>query len=157
MRRIALKLAVALLAFVIGLAVFIMWRNSPALSYCEVAQHGHWYHNTIVRVRATLIFGSGGMYIYEDCDPVEALASLVELEGASGSNTVGYVEELLVQGNDSSLKKVDAVIEGRFDANFSMGCFGPKYHIAARKIQLLSPVTDYVPPDVGRERLRIKH
>jgi hypothetical protein len=79
MRRLALTLAVALVGFVIGLGVFMVWRSSPVMSYCEVARHGEWYHNTIVRVRATMIFGSGGMYVYEDGDPTEALASLVEI------------------------------------------------------------------------------
>jgi len=40
--------------------------------YREVARNGEWYHHKIIRVRAMLIFGSGGMYVFEDCDPVYA-------------------------------------------------------------------------------------
>jgi hypothetical protein len=158
------RIGVAVLAFLIGVAVFVAWRNSGVKPYCEVARHGEWYHNTVVRVRATLLFGSGGIYIYEDCDPVEALATLVELDGANDSDTSGFVEELLVQREDSALQtrssplnKVDVIIEGRFNARFTKGCWGPKYHLAAKKIELLSPVTEYIPPNVGEPGLRLKH
>jgi hypothetical protein len=74
------------------------------------------------------------MYVHEDCDPVEALAASVELEGDQ--------PELLVSGAGRQTKVADAIIEGEFDAHASPGCWSPKYHVAARKIQLLSPVRD---------------
>ncbi len=88
---------------------------------------------------------------------MEALASLVEMDRADYSDTRGYVQELLLRTKDSSLKKVEAVIEGRFNAEFSTGCWGPKYHIAAIRVELLAPVTDYSPPQIGDEGLRMKH
>jgi len=95
MRRLTLRLAVALIAFAVGLAAFAVWRSQKTVAYCEVARNAEKYHNKIVRVKATIIFGSGGMYIFEDCDPVEALASLVEMDQADYCDTRGYVEELL--------------------------------------------------------------
>jgi hypothetical protein len=157
MRRLSLRLAVAFIAFAIGLGAFAVSRSPQTVAYCEVARNGEKYHNKIIRVRATIIFGSGGMYIFEDCDPVEALASVVEMDRAGYRNTRGYVEELLVWTDDSSLKKVEAVIEGRFNAEFSTGCWGPKYHITASKVELLTPISDYTPPQVGNEGLRMKH
>jgi hypothetical protein len=157
MRRLSLRVAVGLIAFAIGLGVFAVWRSRKTLAYCEVARNAEKYHNKTVRVKATIIFGSGGMYIFEDCDPVEALASLVEMDQADYCDTRSYVEELLVRTENPSLKKVEAVVEGRFDAEFSKGCWGPKFHIAACRVELLTPVSDYHPPQVGEEGLRMKH
>jgi hypothetical protein len=156
MRKLSFILILALLALVLGVFAFVLSRSRQPVAYCEVARNAERYHNKIIRVRATLIFSSEAMYIYEDCDPVEALASSVEFDG-SDSDTRGYVEQLLVQPSDSSLKKVDAIIEGRFDGKFSMGCWGPKYHIALSKVELLTAVSDYVPPQTGEAGLRTKH
>jgi hypothetical protein len=157
MRRLVFTAAVALFAFTIGVGAFLLWRSSQTLPYCEVARNGEWYHNKIIRVRATLIFGSGGMYVYEDCDPVEAFASMVELDGTISARGHNYVNEVLVTGNRAPVRKVDAVIEGRFDAKASTGCWRPKYHIAATKIQLLSAVTDYHPTSADETPLRARH
>lgn len=97
------------------------------------------------------------MYVYEDCDPVEALAATVELDGDQSGSGIGYVDEILVSGTRSQVKVADAIIEGEFDAHFSTGCWGPKYHISARKIQLLTPVHDYEPPQTNDEGMRVKH
>ena len=156
MRSFNLTLIAALIALVVGVVAFTS-RSPQTVAYCEVARNGEDYHNKVIRVKATLILSSGAAYIYEDCDPVEALASLVEMDGTSESDTRDYVEQLLVQATDSSLKKVDAIIEGRFNAEFSRGCWGPKYSIAASKVELLTPVSDYVPPQIGEEGLRMKH
>jgi hypothetical protein len=156
MRKLSFTLTVALLALVLGMFAFVLSRSRQTVAYCEVARNAERYHNKTIRVRATLILSSDAIYIYEDCDPVEALASLVEFDG-SESDTRGFVEQLLVQRSDSSLKKVDAIIEGRFDGEYSLGCWGPKYHIALSKVELLTAVSDYVPPQSGEAGLRTKH
>ena len=157
MRKLSFTLTVALIALVLGFFVFAVTRTPQTMAYCHVARNAEEYHNKIIRVRVTLLMSSDATYIYEDCDPVEALASLVEIDSSSDSDTRGYVEQLLVQRDSSSLKKADAVIEGRFDAEFSRGCWGPKFHIAANKVELLTPLSDYVPPQVDEEGMRTKH
>jgi hypothetical protein len=157
MARLSFILILALLALAVGFVVLSLSRSPQTVAYCEVARNGERFHNEIVRVRARLIFDSRAAYIYEDCDPVEALASLVEMDDASGSDSSGYVEQLLVQASESSLKQVDVVIEGRFNAEFSTGCWRPKYHIAAQNVEQLSSVSDYTPPQFGEEGLRMKH
>lgn len=52
------------------------------------------------------------------------------------------------------LKAAEALIEGHFDAEASTGCWAPKFRIDAKKIELISPVTDYSPPAVEEEGLR---
>jgi hypothetical protein len=157
MRRIVFVLTLALVALLLCFVIFAASRSPQTVDYCDVARNGAGYHNRVIRVKATLFLSSGAVYIYEDCDPVEALAALVELDGEGETDTRGYVEQLLVHRSESSLKKVDAIIEGRFNAEFSNGCWGPKYQIAASKVELLSPVSDYIPPQVGEEGLRMKH
>src|SRR5688572_27624283 len=95
MKKLTIKVLIALLTFIIGVGAVMSWfllgknpvkESGPQpLPYCEVARNPELYHGKVIRVRATLSFGSGGMYVVEDCDPVSALASLVELEGSEGS------------------------------------------------------------------------
>jgi len=155
MKRL-IKVAAIVIAFVLGLAGSFIWQNPPTLPYCEVARNGERYHNKIIRVKATLFLGSDSFYIYEDCDPVEALASLVHVSGANEIDIAGEANQLLVPAQ-GSLKKADAIIEGRFNAKFSLGCYGPKYRIAASKVELLAPVSDATPPLFNEEGLRMKH
>ena len=97
------------------------------------------------------------MYIYEDCDPVEALMARVETNGAAITDKGHYLDGLLEDSSDSSPRRFDAIVEGRFNARLSMGCWGPKYHIAATKLELLTPATNYVPPMYDEEGLRVRH
>lgn len=168
MKKLGLRLAAAAMSFILGVSVAWVWRSLQAgtwlswgtrqtLPYCEVARNGERYHNRIIRVRARLILDSGAMYVFEDCDPVSALASLVQMDGAEASDKRGYVDKLLVEGASVTIKQVDAVIEGRFNAKFSRGCYAPKYKIAATKVELLGPLTDYVPPVANGEGMRAKH
>jgi len=150
MRRLTVKLLVALLTFIIGISAATSWfffgnnqrkESAPALlPYCEVARNPEPYHGKVIRVSATVSIGSGGMYILEDCDPVEALASLVELEGSEGASSAqNYVDEMLTDQTEFQVKKMDAITVGRFNGQHSTGCWAPKYRIAATNIQKVSP------------------
>jgi hypothetical protein len=151
MKWLTVKVLVAVLTFLIGISAATSWfffgknRNKESapqpLPYCEVARNPDLYHGKVISVRATLSFGSGGMYVVEDCDPVSALASLVELEGSEGvsSKASNYVDEMLTDQTEFQVKKIDAIIVGRFDGENSRGCWAPKYRIAATSIQRVSP------------------
>jgi hypothetical protein len=76
------------------------------------------------------------MSIYEDCDPDEALAALVEFEDGPILGP-SYPNDSF--GKPRQTKTADAIIEGEFDAKASPGCFGPKFHIRASKVELISP------------------
>jgi hypothetical protein len=143
--------------FLWGAARIVYWRAFGPLSYCEVAQNAGWYHNTHVIVRARIIFDESGVYVYEDCDPVEALAASVVLDGNHPLIGPEYVEKLLVQGEQRNLKTAYAVIVGVFDAEASTGCWAPKFRIDAKNIEIVSPVTDYTPAVLSYEGLRLKH
>ena len=110
-----------------------LWLRARVVPYCTVAKNADAYHMRTVRVKAKVIFGRDGMYIYEDCDPVEALAASVEFQDGP----------VLGPLNDSKsplqIKTADAIVEGEFDAKFSLGCWGPKFHIIARSVELISP------------------
>ena len=70
----------------------------------------------------------------------------VFLEGGDQRNFgPGSLNQSLATG--SQMKMADAIIEGEFNAEASNGCFGPKFSINARNIQLVSPVEDFVPAD----------
>ena len=157
MRKLILIIVALIFGTAVGLGSSELWLRARTLPYCTVAKNAESYHMRYVRVRARIFLGTDGMYVHEDCDPVEALAAAVELEGDHSATGIGYVDELLVSGTRPQVKVADAVIEGEFNAHFSPGCWGPKYHISARNIHLLSPVQNYEPPQTNEEGLRVKH
>jgi hypothetical protein len=165
MKRHLSKLGIALTTFVLGCAIYFLsgpakisyWKVFGPLPYCDVARNADLYHNTNILVRARIIFDGSGVYVYEDCDPVEAMAASVVIDGNHPLIGPEYVDKLLVQGEERQLKTAEAVIEGLFDAEASTGCWAPKFRIEARKIDLVSPVTNYAPPVVSEEGLRLKH
>ena len=156
------KLIPLIVALVIGASIGLgsseVWLRARTLPYCKVANNAESYHMRFVRVKAKIHFGTGGMYIYEECDPVEALAAGVEFGIYEPAVGIGYVNELLLSGGESRVK-VDAIIEGEFNAHASLGCWAPKFRIVAQKIQLISSVSDFVPPASDGEgpALRLKH
>lgn len=125
-----------------------LWVRARVLPYCKVANNADSYHMRFVRVKAKLYIHKDGTSIYENCDPVEALAAFVEYEGGQPAFS-----------GSSQLKTADAIIEGEFNAQYSSGCWGPKFHIMATKIELTSPVVDFVPPvsESDGPALRLKH
>ena len=116
-----------------GLGSSELWLRARTLPYCQVAKNADAYHMRVVRVKAKVYFGRYGMYIAEDCDPDEALAASVEFKDGP---ILGPVNEFK---SPMQTKTADAIVEGEFDANFSPGCFGPKFHILASKVELISP------------------
>jgi len=119
----------------VGLSSSELWLRASVLPYCKVAKDADAYHMRSIRVKAKVHFEREGMYIFEDCDPNEALAASVEFEDGP---ILGPVYE-----NDSNrpvqTKTAEAIVEGEFDAKASPGCFGPKFHITASKVELISP------------------
>jgi len=132
-----------------GLGSSELWLRARVLPYCKVANNAEAYHMRFVRVKAKVHIHREGMSIYQDCDPVEALAAAVEFEGGNQP----------VLSDSSQLKTADAIVEGEFDAHYSTGCWGPKFHIMATKVELTSPLVDFVPPvsEGDGPTLRLKH
>lgn len=160
-RRLMLRLGVALAAFAVGCGVFLLSQpfrglscrvSDPPLPYCEVARNADRYHNKNIRVRARIIFGSNGVYLFEHCDPVEALASSVVLGEDAKTDGIDYVQNLLVTDDKSHLRTGEALIEGHFNGKATTGCWAPKFSINAKRIELLSEITEYKPPHSATER-----
>ena len=144
----------------IGLgAVRTVYRRTVGpLPYCQVARNAQSYHNTNIVVRARIFFDDSGVYVYEDCDPVEALAASVVIDDHHPLIGPEYVEKLLVRSDEERhLKTAEAVIEGRFDAEASPGCWAPKFRIEATSLKVVSTITDYIPPQSEEAPRRLKH
>lgn len=155
MKKLGLRLATALISFILGVSATSVWSGwqtamwfwgSPqTLPYCEVARNGEQYHNQIIRVRATLILGLDSMYISEDCDTAEESMARVDMNGATIIDKSDELDRFLqTVGARSAHKKFNVIIEGRFNARFSMGRES-KYHIAATNVELLAPENNYIP------------
>ena len=126
-----------------GVSSSELWLRGRVLPYCKVAKNAEAYHMRFVRVKAKVHFGRDGMYIYEDCDPDEALAAWVEYEDGPVLGPNGepdYVNEYSLASKPRQIKTADAIAEGEFDAKASPGCWGPKFRIVASEVELISPL-----------------
>jgi hypothetical protein len=151
------QLAVAVITFGLGLGAFQMGRylNRP-MPYCSVATNGDVFHHSLIRVKARVFINANGIHVYEDCDPVEALAASLELPLTGVTGRQDYLDQAIVTG-ETDLKTADAIIEGLFDGHASTGCWSPKFRITATKVELISTPTDYAPPPSENSGLRTKH
>lgn len=155
MRKPIVMMVAALFGIGVGLSSSDLWVRVHTIPYCKVATNADSYDARFIRVRARVFFSDGGISVYEDCDPVEALAARVEFAESPGPGH--YLKALMLTGQQTAVKTADAIIEGEFNGHYSRGCYGPKFHITARKIELISDVTDYVPPQTDGPPIRIKH
>jgi hypothetical protein len=156
----ALTCAIGCGAYFGSAAIRTFYRRSLGpLPYCQIARNADSYHNTNILVRARIFFDETGAYVVEDCDPVEALAASIVIDNTGPLIGPAYVEKLLVRSDvERQLKTAEALIEGRFDAEASPGCWAPKFRIEATSIKLVSSITDYVPPQSdGEPPRRLKH
>lgn len=127
-----------LLCFVAGTASSVLRSRLFAIPYCRVATNAESYHGKFIRVKANLIFGSNGMYVFESCDPVEALASRIEFAGVERLPQPRDVDEGSRSAEKEQVQSAEAIIEGVFDAYATPGCWAPKFRIAATKVELMS-------------------
>ena len=165
MKRWLLRFGLAAVTFTLGYGVYFLAStfgpyvhpSFGALPYCQVARNAEWFHNREVLVNARVFVGESGIYVYEDCDPVEALAAGVEIDGNQPQIGLGYVNNLLLDDNKPNMQTAQALIRGRFDAYASTGCWAPKFRIYANKVEFLSSLTDYQPPQTEEPSTRTKH
>lgn len=167
MKRWLLRLGLAALTFTFGIGVYFFTqtvvihqkvrRNSGPVPYCEVARNAETYHDQEIFVTARIFVDEHGVSVYEDCDPVEALAAWVVSDEKHPFSVSGYVDELLLADNKPNTQTAQALLRGRFDAYWSNGCYGPKFRIDAKSIELLSALTDDTPPQTDGPSIRMKH
>jgi hypothetical protein len=167
MKRWLLRLGLAALTFTFGIGVYFftqtvvihqrVQRSSGPLPYCEVARNAETYHDQEIVVNARIFVGESGVFVYEDCDPVEALAAFVVTDEKHPFSGPSYVDDLLLDDNKPNMRTAQALIRGRFDANWSTGCYGPKFRINAKRIELRSSLTEYTPPQTDEGPTRSKH
>lgn len=160
-----LRLGLAAITFTFGYGVYFFTqavvihnqRSLEALPYCQVARNAEMYHNNEVLVNARIFVGESGTYVFEDCDAVEALAAGVVIDENQPLTGPGYVDNLLLDDNKPNMQTAQALIQGRFDAHASTGCWAPKFRIHAERVELLTSLTDYTPPHNDEVPTRMKH
>lgn len=165
MKRRLLRLGLAAITFTFGYSIYFFTRvvviddqrSSETLPYCQVARNAERYHNNEILVNARIFVGESGTYVFEDCDEVEALAAGVVINENQPFTGPGYVDSLLLDDNKPNMKTAQALIKGRFDAHASTGCWAPKFRIHAEKVELLTSLTDYTPPQNDDVPTRTKH
>jgi hypothetical protein len=143
MRKLIALVAALVFGVGSGLGSSEFWSRTRVQPFCKVAKNADAYHMSFIRVKAKVHFGRNGMMIYEDCDPVEALAAWVEFKDGPvlGPNRdPDYVNDYYLLSKLGQTKTADAIVEGKFDATASPGSWGPKFRIVASEVELISPV-----------------
>ena len=163
-KRVAHKILTALVTFAVGVSLSLNWTLPlRSLAYCELARNAERYHGREVRVRARLLGTEtpNGYVIFQlECDDVEALASWVEIAEARVSEpaTVELREKMFAPKSEDTHREVEAVLTGRFDGEFSTGCWGPKFKISEAAIeQVLSVSEKPIPRTDDEVPLRLRH
>jgi hypothetical protein len=164
MKRWLLRLGLAAFTFTFGYGVYFFTRTvvinnqlrSEPLAYCQVARNAESYHDSEILVSARIVVNESGVYVYEDCDPVEALAAGVEINREQALIGPAYVDNLLLTDGPKR-QTAQALIKGRFDAYASTGCWAPKFRIYAERVELQTSLTDYNPPQTDDVPTRTKH
>ena len=163
MKRWLARLGLAAITFTFGYGVYfftravVIYSQPKVVPYCEVARNAEKYHGSEILVYARIYGDETGFYVFEDCDPVEALAAGIELDGKHPQIGLGYVNNLLLKDDKPNTQTAQALIQGRFDAYASTGCWAPKFRIYAEKVELVTSLTDYVPPQSDGPPMRTKH
>jgi hypothetical protein len=136
-----LKLSKKLLAVIIvgsiALLLVIYRYSCPTVSLSQLEGFAGWYHGTDVRVKATAFFFYKTIVIREigcDLDCPAAVVPLDDLYKPSAE-----VEALI---NDSATREyqTEVIVVGRFDQDYTQGCYGPRFGIIAKEIELASTV-----------------
>lgn len=158
------KFLIAGLTFVVGVSLSSNWVGpGRVLPYCELAKNADGYHGRTVRVRAHVSGEAPTIYtiFHSECDPVEALASRVEVAHAEVSSPEirELWERLSGSRGDGAVRKAEVVLSGRFDGQFSNGCWGPKFKISEAKIERVISVSETRLPTFNPDEvpLRIRH
>ena len=171
MKRWLLRLGLAALTFTTGYGVHFFTRNvvinkQPSMTvkeprlevlpYCQVARNPEIYDQREILVNARVSVSGAGIYVFEDCDSVDALAANVLIDENSPLTGPGSGYNLLLSNNKPKTQTAQALIKGRFHKQ-GMSCWLPEFLITAEKIELLTPLTNYKPPQTKGPSIRLKH
>lgn len=97
-----------------------------------------WYQGTDVRVKATAFAFYKTILVREiGCDE-NCPAAVVPLDE---SYLVSPEVEAFINESATRECQAEIIMVGRFDQNYTPGCFGPRFGIIAKRIEMASPVT----------------
>ena len=137
------KLGLSLLIFIVGTASTILFSefSPPTVSLCRLAQNPFWYNGRTVRIIAdgehAGTFERSIIIEDETCYLPDAWSS-VSL--AENSEPTAETEKLFT-GSDTEIYRARVLLIGRFDANATQDCFGPKFAIKATNVEMMSEIT----------------
>jgi hypothetical protein len=140
MRRHMISGALALFTFAAGVGCALLSYKfmPPAVSLCELARHPDWYNQKVVRVTGSASAIYGAVFIGDaGCETQGAGANVMLGEG----HRVAPEVEAFLTGEAPEVRKAEVLVEGRFDKDAAPGCFGPRFGIQAKSVELKSRVT----------------
>ena len=139
MRR--LKLSKTLIALIlicsVALALLIYRYSCPTVSLSQLRRFPDWYQGTNVQVNATAFFFYKTIMVREIGCEADCPAAVVPLDDIYKPPPE---VEALINGSETIKYQAEIIVIGRFDQDYTPGCFAPRFGIIAKDIQLASPV-----------------
>lgn len=121
----------------VALELFIYRYSCPTVSLYQLDRFPDWYDGTNVRLEATAIAAYQGFYVRETVSATHCPAAVVAFEDSYEPSA--EVAALIEQSATCEFK-AKIIVVGRFDQDYTMGCFGPRFGIIAKHIEIASPI-----------------
>lgn len=133
MKKLTLRLGIALLTFFFGVTAALWWSHYrvPTISFCELASKPEKYHGRIVRVRGDIHSDMGTLVItpsaFEDCS-VPNIGVKLDAPKIPTPRVQQVIEDILCKNCETERYAGGAVVLGKFDATTRIvadtpGCF----------------------------------
>jgi hypothetical protein len=121
--------------------------SSAPIPYCELERNAAKYDCARVRINAMLYSQSDGllMVAWPGCVVADKdfPATRVTINPALNSSPKiqDWLCELQTFSSEIPVKKAEVIITGRFSADVTSGCWGPRHRLSEAAIEQVSPIT----------------
>jgi hypothetical protein len=141
-KRWLYRLSVGLATFAVGLSLTLSWNAHRAISLCELEADPSSYAGKTVRFRAIVERTKYMVIACSVCGTDTAACVSLELDPGEVARFT-LPESLITRGEGDQIYLMDAVVVGRLDPHFGLGCFAPKYRVTNARVERVLSVRQF--------------
>lgn len=142
-KRLLYRLLVGVMAFAVGLSFAALWKAHRPMSLCELEANPEAYAGKTIRFRGIVDRSRDIITACSFCSANIAAAVTIELTPEEAAKFSLPENSYTREAVNNESYAMDAVIVGKLDPYFSLGCFTPKYHIKNAKIERVIAVKQF--------------
>jgi|ERR1051326_1287348 hypothetical protein len=138
MKIIVLCFIITISTFILGTSFYSITEKLSFTNICKISEHPFNYNNKLMKIDCTIYKDKTGIVITElSCHSNEHIFIKVENENDA---QIKVINDLFQQFGNDEIKYARVNLEGKFNSDYSPGCFNYKYGIKITKIKLFSPI-----------------